>query len=653
MSSKATSYNTLALTTENIGGINETHVELSNGTTILQGKNATNRTSFLQSVMAAMGSDAFNLKGDADHGRVQLTLDDTVVEREFNRRNGIVESSSDGYLDDPELANLFAFLLEENEARQAVARGDNLREVITRPIDTEEINTEIDRLQSEKRQLDEKIEHIEDRERELVELEQRKNRLQTEVEERRERLSELEAEIEDADTDLEKKREEQEQVEDQLDRLKELRSQLEDIRFKIETTNETIESLKDERDEKRDTRENLTVDSETDVSSLRDELDKLRDRKRQVNTQTNELQSIIQFNEDMLSGTDSEIADVLRDDSEDDSGDGAITDRLLEGEESVVCWTCGSEVSRGDITDTLDRLQSFREEKLSTRESIQREIDETKEQVSELEDSQRELQRLNQRLAEIETEIEKKQGRIEDLEQQRDDIHEEIEDLEEAVEQTQSSDYSDLLDLHKEANQVELELEQKEDTLASVEDEIADIESLVADRDEYEERREQINEQLEELRNRIDRLERNAIEEFNSRMEDVLNILEYENIARVWIERQERETRQGRRKIKQNHFELHIVRESESGQTYEGTIDTLSESEREVVGLVFALAGYLVHNLHETVPVMLLDSLEAIDSGRIARLIEYFADYPDFLVVALLPEDADAIDIDHETVTQI
>ena len=43
--------------------------------------------------------------------------------------------------DDPELADLFAFLLESNEARQAVARGDDLRETIMRPIDTDEIES--------------------------------------------------------------------------------------------------------------------------------------------------------------------------------------------------------------------------------------------------------------------------------------------------------------------------------------------------------------------------------------------------------------------------------------------------------------------------------------------------------------------------------
>jgi len=72
-----------------------------------------------------------------------------------------------------------------------------------------------------------------------------------------------------------------------------------------------------------------------------------------------------------------------------------------------------------------------------------------------------------------------------------------------------------------------------------------------------------------------------------------------------------------------------------------------------VTGLVFALAGYLVHDVHETVPFMLLDSLEAIDSARIADLIEYFRDHAPYLVVALLEEDAAALEAPHERVTEI
>ena len=73
-------------------------------------------------------------------------------------------------------------------------------------------------------------------------------------------------------------------------------------------------------------------------------------------------------------------------------------------------------------------------------------------------------------------------------------------------------------------------------------------------------------------------------------------------------------------------FELHVIRSTDSGTIYEDTIDHLSESEREVTRLVFALAGYLAHDLYESMPVVLLDSLETIDSDRIAALVDYFYD---------------------------
>jgi len=133
----------------------------------------------------------------------------------------------------------------------------------------------------------------------------------------------------------------------------------------------------------------------------------------------------------------------------------------------------------------------------------------------------------------------------------------------------------------------------------------------------------------------------------------VLAILGYENLERVWVERVQRQVREGQRTAQRNVFELHVVRSTASGATYEDTVDHLSESEREVTRLVFALVGYLVHDVHETVPFMLLDSLEAIDAERLAELVEYVADYPEYLVVALLPEDAQALDDDYHRVTDI
>uniref|UniRef100_UPI0037427740 hypothetical protein n=1 Tax=Halomarina oriensis TaxID=671145 RepID=UPI0037427740 len=171
--------------------------------------------------------------------------------------------------------------------------------------------------------------------------------------------------------------------------------------------------------------------------------------------------------------------------------------------------------------------------------------------------------------------------------------------------------------------------------------------------DQLTAQREELSEQLTELRTRIDRIEERAIEEFNDHMDAVLDILGYDNLERIWIERVERTVREGRRKVDKRAFELHVVRSTASGSTYEDTVGHLSESEREVTGLVFALAGYLVHEAHETLPFVLLDSLEAIDADRLADLVEYVADYAPYLVVALLEEDAQALDDDYTRITEL
>ena len=70
---------------ENIGGIDSTQVSIPPSETVLTGKNATNRTSFLQSIMAAMGSNQATFKGNAEEGHVQLHLHGETYERTLTR----------------------------------------------------------------------------------------------------------------------------------------------------------------------------------------------------------------------------------------------------------------------------------------------------------------------------------------------------------------------------------------------------------------------------------------------------------------------------------------------------------------------------------------------------------------------------------------
>jgi DNA repair exonuclease SbcCD ATPase subunit len=596
--------------------------------------------------MAALGSESVSLKADSDSGRVNLSIGTETYTRTLERVGTGVRTGGDPYLADPELADLFAFLLESNEARRAVARGDDFRELIMRPVDTADINAEIERLEREKREVDEELEQLDQLSDRLPGLEERRTSLETKIEETEAELEAAREELETADASVQRSREDKNALDRKLDALGDARDELESVRYDIETERESLDSLRTDRDEFQSKLDDTDDDTGADLAEIETELDRLRERRQVVDSTIKQLQSVIQFNEEMLEGTNEEIARALRDD------DGSITDELL-ADSSVVCWTCGTEVDSDQIDTTLDRLRDLRKEKMSERRSIKEKISEQRSHRDEIRNRTREYEQLERRLQEAEDEIERREEKVEQLRERRSELEETITKLEAEVESFEDETYSEVLDHHKEVNRREFQLDRLRDEKREVESEIEEIERRLDERDDLEADREAITEGLAELRTRIDRIEREAIEEFNEHMEEVLSLLEYENIDRIWIEGTEEKVRAGRRQVSRTAFELHIVRSTADGTAYEDTVDHLSESEREVTGLVFALAGYLVHEVYETCPFLLVDSLEAIDSNRIAALVDYFASFADNLVVALLPEDAQALDDEYHRVTEI
>jgi len=631
----------------NIGGIQQTSVEFSPGVTILVGRNATNRTSFLQAVMAALGSENVAMKGDADEAEVELTLNGDTYTRRLRRGSNGVVADGEPFLDDPTLADLFAFLLESNEARRAVATGQDLRELIMRPIDTEEIQAEIDRLVQDRESLKEELEEIDDLKSDLPELERERTRLQNQIEEKKQELEAKEQELESTDGTVEETREEKSELEDKLAELRSKRSQLDDVRYDLDTERESLQSLETERRELETELDDLSDVPAGEIDEREAEIRRLRQQKQQLEAEVNELQSVIGFNEEMLDDAGSNaFAELSETETEN------LTDQLLDDDE-VTCWTCGSVVDEDQIEATVSRLRELSQTKVGEVNQLENDINELQSEKREFEQAQRERDRIERRLTDLDGEIEETEGRIEELQSRREELTDEVESVEAEVDALESEDYSEVLDLHKEANQLEYELESLETDLDRVDDDIADIEARIDEESDVNARLEEVGAEIETLRTKIERIEQEAVEQFNEHMDTALELLEYANLDRVWLERVQREVREGRRTVSKTAFELHVVRTTESGAAYEDTVDHLSESEREVTGLVFALAGYLAHEVYDDVPFILLDSLEAIDSDRIAELVEYLTDYTGYLLVALLPEDAAALPEEYGRLTDI
>jgi DNA repair exonuclease SbcCD ATPase subunit len=635
----------LNVVAENVGGIGHTEIELRPGVNVLAGRNATNRTSFLQAIMAGLGSGDVSLKGDADHGQVELRLGEETYTRTLRRVDDGVAFDGDPYLADSTVADLYAFLLGDNEARRAVERGDDLHDVIMRPVDTEEIRSQIERVEDERRRLADELSELDGLAERRAERRQRIAELERELETKRATLAEKRATLEEADADVAERREQQAEFDEAMTELDEVRSRLEDVRFSLETKRDSLASAREQRADLAD--ELSSLDPVSTDADLADRIDHLRGEKRSVESRISRLQNILQFNREMLEGDD-ELLAVLRE----DGGPGSVTDQLL-AREATTCWTCGSEVGTGQIEGMLDRLQEAVEAQRRERNRLADELDELTARRREIEEQRERSTELEERIERLDGEIADRERAIEELEAEKADLVAEIEELETAVEEQGTDDLGELLELHREVNELEFEIEQLESELEERRAEVAELDERLDQREELEARRTALGDDLEELRTRIGRIETDAVERFNEHMDHILDRLAYENVERIWIERRTTERREGRRTVERAEFALHVVRTTESGRAYEDTVDHLSESEREVTGLVFALAGYLVHEVYERVPVMLLDSLEAIDAERIANLVDYFAGFADYHVVALLPEDAEAVGNDHHLVTEI
>lgn len=237
------------LEAENIGGIERTEVTFSPGVTVLAGRNATNRTSLLQAIMAGLGSDDVSLKGDADTGSVSLHIGDDTYSRSLERRNGTIQFSGDPYLDDSELADLFAFLLESNEARRTVALGQDLREIIMQPVDADAIKAEIRRLKSDRDDIDDRIEERKRLKEKLPTLEERRSGLTEDIEAKEEELEAKREELDELSADADEARSEQSELDRKMQTLQQKRSSLDTTEFRLDSERESLESLETEREE--------------------------------------------------------------------------------------------------------------------------------------------------------------------------------------------------------------------------------------------------------------------------------------------------------------------------------------------------------------------------------------------------------------------
>lgn len=604
---------------ENMGGIRTKEVEFTSGVNVLAGPNATNRTSLLRAIGGALGGTAGVLRRGADSGSVTLEVDGDEWRRQYQRTGNAVRTAGNPYTEDSRLVDLFVCLLEDNPIRRAVRSGGDLTELLLDPVDMDELEREIASLQTKRDRIDEQLTEIDRERKRLPKLEERRTTLKTELDEIK---SELEA-LRDQAKDVERGANESTELESIRTELQAVQTELEKTESELETQRTIRDELKTELKDVREELPQHEADSD-DLSGLEQDIERLQRQEAEISAVINELSTVLKQNREVLAGDDTIITEL------------AATDDLL-GElnpqnQSFECWTCGSHVQRQDISGQLEDIKQLVERKRTERNEIRETLSEKKSQRDSIQQEIERYETLTEREQELQNKLEERGESIENLTAKVSDLRDELSDKQSALEETKQAEEGAEVEIYGDISELEYRRGQVKSDLQEVEEEINGIEYQIGKYDNLEERREGITEELHDLRTRVENIERETVDNFNSHMKSVLDRLGYNNIERVWLER--RSTDAG------TTFDLHIVRKDDDGRVYEDSVNHLSESEREVVGLVVALTGYLTHDVEQDVPFILLDSLEAIDADRIAELTRYISSHTEFLFLALLEEDA-------------
>lgn len=571
---------TIELAIENISGIRQGRATIPEGVTAVKGSNWQGKTSLIDALQVGMGTKTALTEG-VETGTVSLDVEGTEHNVRVERDGTEIVRSGGPYLTDEYdriRARLFAFLDERNEIRTAIREGADLEPLLTRPLDFENIDERIRELRDEREQVERELERATDAAERLPQLTEDIAQTESELEEIRERKAAL---SDNATRSGDGKR----------DELSNVRAKRERTESKIERLEKTIQRIEEQLAEKREQLESLAVPDEANLESeLADERNLLSELERDLEL----LRSVYEANERIL--------------DEDRLGLVTTVDHSVL-EDSVSCWVCGEETERDAFETQLDAIR----ERITDREQQAREH---RERVEQLEARRDEIAEKERRQRDLEREVDnlqqKRTDRQESLEAAKTELaslKERIDELEATVAETND----ELTEIESQRKYLQRELDDLRETKST-------LESRADRRDTLETERTNLTEEIETLRSRKESIKRELRETFDEAIDEVVDRFEtgFET-ARLT-----------------STFELVVARDGR-----ESSLDALSEGERELLGLVVALSGYLTFDVAEDVPLMLLDGLGGLADENLQSLVSFLKDHPRYLVVTTYPEYGD------------
>jgi chromosome segregation ATPase len=584
----------------NVGGIYEATAKLENGVNIVQASNFSGKSSFMSAIQTVMGTTGiFNsrhpLTEGKESGGVELSSEELThsISLERSSTDEVVRRGSPVLENDADqmCARLFAFLGEDNPIRSRVREQEDLTELLQAPLDLENIDEQIATLKRKRGSKQEEIQTAQQAKENIPAVKEAITTLEEEIDALRQKRNEVENRVGDEITDNESL----------SDDLAARRSEVSTLERRISRLQSQLAETETKLEEKQAEKERLDVPEQPEANT---DVEKKQQRADEISLQVDLLEGLHRANQRVIE--EDELSLVT-----------SIDRTIIEDE--FDCWICGESTTTEKIETRLSALESKIETLREERSTLTDEIEALEKKQREYREKKRQITAIEEEIGELSAKRDDLRRDLTQTRERKTKVEDQVSELEADLEQAETELSEELTDIKSDIKLKTQELETQQNRLQELE----------SKQDNVEELREEINiieDEIEALKERKESKQRELKSQFDEAMATALDhFAPGFDGARLDIKvNSENEI---------ESFDLIVARDGR-----ETTIDTLSEAERELVGIVVAIAGYRTFEVGDRVPMILLDGVSQLAADNLSLLCEYLSEDTEMLVTTAYPE---------------
>lgn len=613
---------------ENIGGLKHIEADIIPGLNVIEQPNASGKTSFLRAFSLLLTPSGnykdleYILRSMSAEGFISITdHNGNLIKKTISRNKNTITVAGDDLVS-PEISTLvkrFAIGGHDNEILLAIRAGQNLKSLIgTDNNIIEQLKNEIKRKESNLTALTEDLNKDANAPHQKILAEKKRDALLKELSQLEEKYAALKKQHDSiAMTGVESETDSKEKLKAKSAELQQIESKINDSNKMIKNKTALIEKLSKEIQSLRNSIEQIGEVDTRETDKIKKEIQNIEYKIQKAISQQSTLDMTIQT-----------AKKIIKDLEENPQAN--ILDSLSENSH-VSCPVCGQDAGIKIIKDHINSLMDQRARTQTSITNFEKEKANISKKLDELIQKKTEITTTISLIKSKEAAINNENSNIGIMNQAIEKMEDDTEKLNAEIKKLSKSINNKVVNVTIDIAKTTESIGQKKTAIENLNDEIKSYDAVIRGIDNKKLSVAEMKKDVENTMAELHKIELKIQEQFNQIIPNVYSILGFgSNISRISLEQ---------------NYDLVVSRTTDKDSIYRDmdSIKTLSKSELEVIGIAVMISGYIVNNLKEYFPYILLDELTFLDNKRLKALMDYMEKIAVSIILTKLPPEVEKI----------